>query len=89
MKDDNAYSSAHLLISFFAGAATGAAVALLMAPQSGQESRNRIRGWARDAQGRAGRVPGALRLAFERAAHSAREAFNEALHEEAESGQDG
>ena len=79
---DHDYSGAHLLISFLAGAAAGAAVALLTAPQSGTESRGKIRDWARDAQGKAVRVPRAFRAAYERAAHSAKEAFVEALREE-------
>jgi len=81
MRDSNQYSGAHLLISFLAGAAAGAAVALLTAPQSGSESRGMIRTWARDAQGKAVRVPSALKVAYERAAQSAREAFAEALRE--------
>lgn len=81
MSDNNQYSGAHLLISFLAGAAAGAAVALLTAPQSGSESRGMIRTWARDAQGKAVRVPAALKSAYERAAHAAREAFVQSLRE--------
>ena len=83
MKDDNAYTGAHLLIAFLAGAAAGAAVAMLTAPQSGTDTRDTIRGWARDAQGKATRVPGALKEAYAHAAQAAREAFTKALNEEA------
>ena len=38
-----------------------------------------MRGWAREAQGNAGRVPEALRSAYQRATVAAKEAFTEAL----------
>ena len=82
MKDDNSYSGAHLLIAFLAGAAAGATVALLAAPQSGSATRTSIAGWARDVQSKAGRIPGAVTEAYDRAARSAKEAFVEAWNRE-------
>jgi gas vesicle protein len=82
MKDDNAYTGAHLLISFLAGAATGAAVALLMAPQSGTESRTMIKGWAHDAQDKAARVPRAVKSAYSEATSAAKKAFADSFAEE-------
>ncbi|ANM31846.1 hypothetical protein ABI59_23245 [Acidobacteria bacterium Mor1] len=80
MKDD--YSGAHLLIAFLAGAAAGAAVALLSSPKTGSENRDSIAGWAKGAQGKAGKVPGAIRNASRDAAKAATEAFTKTLKDE-------
>lgn len=62
MADDRG-SSAGVLVAFLSGAALGAIAALLLAPQSGRESRERLRVYARQAEdnlrdlaGRAGEV---------------------------------
>ena len=82
MRDDNCYGGAHLLLAFLAGGVAGAAVALLSAPQSGPDARGTLRGWARTAQGKAVRVPDALRNAYNDASAAARKAFVEALAQE-------
>jgi gas vesicle protein len=82
MSESNRYSGAHLLLAFLAGAVTGACGALLSAPQPGRETRGSLRGWARDAQGQASRVPLALRDAYHEAASAAKKAFTEALKAE-------
>jgi gas vesicle protein len=69
----------HLVIALLGGAAAGAAVAYFTAPRSGAESRRRIQSLAEDTRDTVGRVPVALRKATE----AAREAFNEALKEDA------
>jgi gas vesicle protein len=69
----------HLFIALLGGAAAGAAVAYFTAPRSGAESRRRIQSLAEDTRDTVGRVPIALRKATE----AAREAFNEALKEDA------
>jgi gas vesicle protein len=46
MADDHG-SSAGILLAFLSGAALGAMAALLLAPQSGRESREQLRGYAR------------------------------------------
>ena len=63
MADDRGSSAAGVLLAFMSGAALGAIAALLLAPQSGQESREQLRGYARRAEdnlrdlaGRAGEV---------------------------------
>jgi gas vesicle protein len=84
MRDDNAYSGAHLLVTFMAGAAAGVVAALLLAPQSGTESRNQIRGWAKEAQSKAGRLPKAVKAAYSEAAHSAKDAFTDAFNRQQE-----
>jgi len=70
---------AGLLLAFLAGAVTGAAVALLTAPQSGRETRKRLKGVAQDATRSAVRVPPTLNEAYSRAARAARQAFIEVL----------
>jgi len=42
-------SGSAILLAFLSGAAVGAVAALLMAPQSGRESREQLRGYARRA----------------------------------------
>ena len=86
MDETHRTNPAVVLLAFLAGAVTGAAVALLTAPQSGRETRSRLKGLARDAAGRAPRVPEALSAADARAAQAARQAFNETLEERASSG---
>ena len=51
MADDRGSSSAGVLLAFLGGAAIGAVVALLLAPQAGRESREQLRGYARRAEG--------------------------------------
>jgi gas vesicle protein len=85
MSETNRSPSAGLFLAFLAGAVTGAAVALLTAPQSGGETRRRLKGLARDAADRAGHVPPALNEAYARAARAARRAFIESLDDKAPS----
>jgi len=47
---DERGSSAEVLLAFLSGAALGAVAALLLAPQSGSESREQLRGYARRAE---------------------------------------
>jgi gas vesicle protein len=82
MTEGNRYSGAHLILAFLAGAVTGVAGALLSAPQPGRETRDSLRGWAKDAQGQATRVPQALREAYHEAAGAAKKAFTDALKAE-------
>ena len=62
MADERGASTA-VLLAFLSGAAMGAVMGLLLAPQTGSESRDRLRGYARRAEtdlrdlaGRAGEV---------------------------------
>jgi len=86
MDEINRTNPAVVLLAFLAGAVAGAAVALLTAPQSGRETRSRLKGLAKDATGRAPHVPEALSAAYARASRAARQAFNETLEERASSG---
>ncbi|HXV75003.1 MAG TPA: YtxH domain-containing protein [Candidatus Polarisedimenticolaceae bacterium] len=83
MSDNNRYGGAHLLLAFIAGGITGAAVALLSAPQSGAESRDTLSRLAKNAQGKAVRVPTALRRAYHEASEAAKKAFTESFAESA------
>ena len=51
MADDRGSSAAGVVLAFLSGAALGAIAALLLAPQSGQDSREQLRGYARRAEG--------------------------------------
>ncbi|HLZ35235.1 MAG TPA: YtxH domain-containing protein [Nitrospira sp.] len=50
MTDNRGSSMAAVLLAFVGGGVVGAAVALLLAPQSGRESREQLRGFARRAE---------------------------------------
>ncbi len=52
MKDEG-YSSGSVLLSFLLGGVVGAGLALLFAPQSGRETREKIRELADDVKGKA------------------------------------
>jgi gas vesicle protein len=64
MADDRGSSAAGILLALLGGAAFGAVAALLLAPQTGRESREQLRGYARRAEGNlrdlAGRAGDAL-----------------------------
>jgi len=81
MSHHEGYGGAHLLLAFIAGGLAGAAAALLLAPQSGTETRDTLRGWSRDAQGRVVKVPLALRRAYRDASEAAKKAFSETFAE--------
>jgi gas vesicle protein len=50
MENDKGYSLGAVGLAFLTGGLAGAAVALLLAPQSGRESREQVRGYARRAE---------------------------------------
>ena len=52
MADDRGCSLGAVGLAFVTGGLAGAAVALLLAPQSGREAREQVRGYARRAEGR-------------------------------------
>ena len=52
MENDKGCSLGAVGLAFLTGGLAGAAVALLLAPQSGRESRERVRGYARRAEDR-------------------------------------
>jgi gas vesicle protein len=78
---DNGYAGTTLLLAFVAGAASGAVVALLVAPKSGRETREDIRQLGSKVARTALQVPSAMRAAYDSASCAAVEAFNENLRE--------
>ncbi|MDO9289551.1 MAG: YtxH domain-containing protein [Thermodesulfovibrionales bacterium] len=54
MRDDNGYGAGSVLLSFLLGGAVGAGLALLLAPQSGPETRRKIKDFAEDMKERVG-----------------------------------
>ena len=65
MADDRGSSSAGVLLAFLSGAALGALAALLLTPQTGRESREQLRGYARRAEGNLRDLAGRAGEAFE------------------------
>ena len=72
MTDDRSMSGGTVLISFLAGAAAGAAIALLTTPKRGSEMRQQLKDWAQS--NRVGEV-------VQRATSSARRAFDDVVSE--------
>lgn len=70
MADERGISAGTVMVAFLSGAALGAVAALLMAPQSGRESREQLRGYAKRAE-----------EDFREFAGRAGEAFEEALEQ--------
>ena len=64
MADDRGSSAAVVLV-FLSGAALGAVAALLLAPQTGRESREQLRGYARRAEGNLRDLAGCAGETFE------------------------
>lgn len=75
MSENTGFSGGQVLFAFLGGAAAGAVVALLTAPQSGAKTRADIRNRARLTYDEASRMPKALAGAV----GAARDAFNESL----------
>lgn len=53
MREEEGYGSGSILLSFLLGGIVGAGFALLMAPQSGRETRQRIKDFTEDVKGKA------------------------------------
>lgn len=70
---DNAGSSGALLVAFVAGAVAGAAIALLFAPASGDETREYIGQRAREGRNKAVTAFEKAREQYQKAAEAERE----------------
>ncbi|MEW5948399.1 MAG: YtxH domain-containing protein [Thermodesulfobacteriota bacterium] len=64
--DDRGYSAGAVVLSFFIGSLVGAGLAVLLAPASGRETREKIKGWADTGKDRIAGLGGELK---EKAAH--------------------
>jgi gas vesicle protein len=85
MPRDSAADAGTIILAFVLGAVTGAAVALLMAPASGEETRRRLADRAREGADRAREVAGQgkelwsrQRETFANAVERGREAYQQA-----------
>lgn len=54
MREDSGYSTGSIFLSFLLGGIVGAGLALLLAPQSGRETRRRIKEFSDDVRDRVG-----------------------------------
>ena len=73
--EQSGFSGGTLILAVLGGAAVGAAVALLTAPQAGRATRSQISDVTRDGRDRARQLPGAVKAA----GSAARGAFVEAM----------
>jgi len=78
MAEREGFSGFGVFMAFLGGAAAGAAVAILMAPQSGEETREKLLGYATDGKGKVQQLPQALKTAYAQASEVAKDAFTEA-----------
>ena len=67
--------------AFVLGATAGAAIALLTAPRSGRETRERLKSAALDLEKLAENAPGAIQRAGTKAVKAGRAAFEQARNE--------
>lgn len=73
MADDRGASAAAVVLALLSGAAVGVVAALLLAPQTGRESREQLRGYARRAEGNLCDLAGRAGEAFEEVVEEGRE----------------
>jgi gas vesicle protein len=72
------YGGFGMFLAFLGGAVAGAAVALLVAPASGEETREKLLSIANTGKDKVTRVPKALKSAYSQASEVAKDAFAEA-----------
>ena len=82
MMIDTRNGTRRIALSFLVGAAAGAAVALLTAPQTGREARRKLKNVSQRLANQAGRVPPAVKEAYRRATQAGKEAFTRKLEEQ-------
>ena len=73
MENRGRYSGGQLLLAVLGGGVAGALAAILLAPRSGRETRERLSGYLHDAKLAAGRVPDALRTGSQAVGEALRE----------------
>jgi gas vesicle protein len=64
MNDDRGFSAGSVLLAFVLGGIVGAGIALLTAPQSGKETREKIREFADETKKKAGEYAGQVKDKF-------------------------
>jgi gas vesicle protein len=78
MIDKSGYTGLGVFFAFLGGAVAGAAAALLLAPVSGEETRQKLLDIASQGKDKVSRVPKAIASAYSQAAEVAKDAFSEA-----------
>lgn len=73
MADERGVSTATVLLAFLSGAALGAVAALVLTPQSGRETQEQLRGYARRTEEGLRELAGKAGEAFEEAVDKGRE----------------
>ncbi|MBI4401109.1 MAG: YtxH domain-containing protein [Nitrospirae bacterium] len=73
MADDRGFSAGAVGLAFLSGALIGVAVALLLTPQSGRETQEQLRGYARRAEDRVRSLAGKAGEVFDEAVEKGRE----------------
>ena len=73
MADNQGSSAAGVLLAFLSGAALGAVAAVLLTPQTGRESREQLRGYARRAEGNLRDLAGCAGQTFEEVVEEGKE----------------
>jgi len=81
MERQQGFSGFGLFLAFLGGAAAGAGAALLLAPVTGKEARERLMMLASTGRQKVSRVPQALKSAYSQAAEAAKETFSETYRE--------
>lgn len=77
MGDDRGFSPGAVGLAFLSGALIGAAAAFLLAPQSGQETREQLRGYARKTEDNLRDLAGKATEALDQAVEKGREVLQE------------
>lgn len=78
MNERNGFSGLGVFFAFLAGAAAGAATAMLMTPTTGEETRQKLKELANNGRDTVARVPKAIASAYSQATEVAKDAFSEA-----------
>ncbi|MGH7207028.1 MAG: YtxH domain-containing protein [Nitrospiraceae bacterium] len=73
MADERGVSTATVLLAFLSGAALGAIAALLLTPQTGRETQEQLRGYARRTEENLRELAGQAGEAFEEVVDKGRE----------------
>lgn len=77
MAEERGYAGASVALAFILGGVLGASLALLFAPQAGQETRERLKGIAGDVQEKSKKVAEEVKTAAEKAIEQGREFLGE------------
>lgn len=77
MNRDNSCNSGVAVISFLAGTVIGAGIALLVAPASGEQTREKLKEYGRDIRDKSANLPGNIKSHAEEAIDKGREMIDQ------------